>query len=167
MKNLYQFHLQAYLSQNQMADAVRFVLRTYGLEHPNLRQIIIEPSQKDQVLLTARGEVGDPQDVHLPQNLFEVDEALYLNLLAHEMLHVAQKSPQMMVADKNEREWQAYHEMLFHERFLQLPTLSNFYLKFFAEKALVYYQRMPENGALQQQYAQQKATVDELLAGLS
>ncbi|MFV8335055.1 hypothetical protein ACNQF7_03090 [Flavobacterium sp. RSP29] len=43
---------------------------------------------------------------------------------------------------KNEREWQAYYEMLFHKKFSQIPELPNLHKRFFAKKALEYYNRM-------------------------
>ncbi|WP_321539544.1 hypothetical protein [Flavobacterium piscinae] len=52
-----------------------------------------------------------------------------LNLLAHEMIHVQQKAIETLVEDKNEREWQAYYENLFHKQFPQIPELSDFHKK--------------------------------------
>jgi hypothetical protein len=51
--------------------------------------------------------------VKIPRNLFDFDIKLVLNMVAHEMLHVRQKDPNSLVEDKNEREFQAYYEMLF------------------------------------------------------
>jgi hypothetical protein len=164
MENRYSFHLNAYLAKQQITDAARFVLREYGLEHPNLLCFKIgHPSQKDSLLLTAEGQIGQRQIVNIPANLFEFEPALYLNLLAHEMLHVAQKSASQMMEDKNEREWQAYYEMLFHVRFPQIPAMSNYYLMFFAQKALVYYERMGLGSVLQEQYQHQKMLVERIV----
>ena len=63
-------------------------------------------------------------------------------MIAHEMLHVRQKAPETLVEDKNEREFQAYYEMLFHKEFPLVPDVSDFHKKFFGEKALEYYKRM-------------------------
>ena len=68
-----------------------------------------------------------------------------------------------MIQDKNEREWQAYYEMLFHTNFPQIPKLSDYYKHFFGEKALIYYGRMGEGSALQLKYAEQKLDVEKLL----
>jgi hypothetical protein len=57
-----------------------------------------------------------------------------MNVIAHEMVHVSQRAAKDFVEDKNEREWQAYYEMLFHKRFPQLPELSDFHKKFFADQ---------------------------------
>jgi hypothetical protein len=37
------------------------------------------------------------------------------------MVHVIQKSSKDCPQDRNEREWQAYYEMLFHKIFPQIP----------------------------------------------
>ena len=84
-------------------------------------------------------------------------------MVAHEMLHVRQKDPNSLVEDKNEREFQAYYEMLFHEIFPQVPKLSPFYIKQFGEKALEYYRRMGEGSDLQQKYTEQKNEVEEFI----
>ena len=84
-------------------------------------------------------------------------------MLAHEMLHVRQKSPRMMIMDKNEREWQAYYEMLFHKVFPQIPDAPDFSRKGFAQNALEYYRRMGENSDLQKKYTTQKTEVEQLL----
>jgi hypothetical protein len=67
------------------------------------------------------------------------------------------------VEDKNEREFQAYYEMLFHKVFPQIPELSPFYIKQFGSKALEYYRRMGEGSELQQKYAEQKKEVEDLI----
>ena len=89
---------------------------------------------------------------------------LNLNLLAHEMLHVKQKSYEKSVIDKNEREWQAYYENLFHKEFPLIPELSDFHKKAFANKALEYYNRMGENSELQLKYKEQKDEVEQLIS---
>ena len=105
--------------------------------------------------------------VKIPKNLFDFDIKLVLNLLAHEMLHVRQKAPGSIMTDRNEREFQAYYEMLFHKVFPQIPNVSHFSQKQFAEKALDYYRKMGENSELQQKYVAQKLEVEELLEKIS
>ena len=83
--------------------------------------------------------------------------------LAHEMLHVIQKTQLPYVEDKNEREWQAYTEMLFHHHFRTVPDAPDFNRKQFCEKALEYYNRMGEGSELQQKYAGEKQKVEQLL----
>ena len=89
-----------------------------------------------------------------------------LNLLAHEMIHVGQKTKENSIEDKNEREWQAYYEMLFHEKFPQIPEVSDFHKRFFAKKSLEYYNRMGEGSELQLKYANQKQETGNLLSFL-
>ena len=86
-----------------------------------------------------------------------------LCLLAHEIVHVRQKTRKPFVIDKNEREWQAYYEMLFRKIFPSIPEISNFHKKAFANKAIEYYNRMGENSTLQKKYAEQKIEVDALI----
>ncbi len=87
-------------------------------------------------------------------------------MIAHEMLHVRQKAPETLVEDKNEREFQAYYEMLFHKEFPLVPDVSDFHKKFFGEKALEYYKRMGENSDLQKKYLDQKIEVEKLISAL-
>ena len=72
----------------------------------------------------------------------------------------------VMLGLQNEREWQAYYEMLFHKIFPKIPECSDFHKKFFAQKAIEYYKRMGEGSELQQKYAAQKLEVENLVASL-
>ena len=101
------------------------------------------------MLLTTEGVLGEKQMVMIPRNLFDFDLNLVANMVAHEILHVRQKYQEVLVEDKNEREFQAYYEMLFHKEFPLVPDVSDFHKKFFGEKALEYYKRMGENSVLQ------------------
>jgi hypothetical protein len=103
----------------------------------------------------------------IPPNLFDFDLNLILNVVAHEMLHVRQKSSIHTVEDKNEREFQAYYEMLFHKNFPKIPDASDFHKKIFADKAFEYYKRMGEGSVLQQKYAIQKTEIEQLISVLS
>lgn len=159
-----QFNLNAYKETGEILDAARFLIHEFELHDDNFLGFgFREELEKHSILLTANGEIGDMQEVMIPKNLFDFDLTLVLNLLAHEMLHVRQKSPKMMIMDKNEREWQAYYEMLFHTNFPQIPELSDYYKNFFGEKALIYYGRMGEGSELQQKYAEQKIQLEALL----
>jgi hypothetical protein len=82
------------------------------------------------------------------------------------MIHVEQKGYLDKFPDRNEREWQAYYEMLFHKVYPQIPEASILHQKFFANKAFDYYKRMGENSDLQKKYAAQKLEVEEKLAQL-
>lgn len=159
-----QFNLNAYKETGKILDGARFVIHEFELDDENFLGFgFREELEKNSILLTANGEIGDMQEVLIPRNLFDFDLTLVMNVLAHEMLHVRQKSSKMMIIDKNEREWQAYYEMLFHTNFPQIPTLSDYYIKFFGEKALIYYSRMGEGSELQLKYAEQKLEVEKLL----
>lgn len=160
-------HLKAYKDHNQVLDAANFLMRSVGLEHDNFAGFDFRDElSKTSVLLTTEGALGEPQQIKIPRNLFDFDLSLVLNLLAHEMLHVMQKAPGQVVEDKNEREWQAYYEMLFHEVFPQIPDAPDFNRKQFAEKALEYYRRMGAGSPLQLKYAEQKQKVESLLNGI-
>lgn len=159
------FHLNAYKRHQQILDAAYFVIRSFGLEHPNFAGFAFrEEMDTKTILLTAEGHLGTPIKVKIPRNLFDFNINLVLNLLAHEMLHVRQKSKESLVEDKNEREFQAYYEMLFHEVFPQIPDAPEFNQKQFAEKALEYYRRMGEGSVLQQKYLDQKQKIEALQA---
>ncbi|NJM80953.1 MAG: hypothetical protein HC854_17480 [Flavobacterium sp.] len=148
-------------------EAAKFLLKTYELDHPNFDFFeLTEPAKPTFILMVTIGFLGKPQKIQIPKNVFEFPLVLILNLLAHEMLHVKQKAPETLVEDKNEREWQAYYEMLFHINFPLVPNASNFHLKHFASKGLEYYKRMGEGSDLQLKYAEQKREVEELIKNL-
>ena len=159
------FHIEAYKESDQILDAAHYLIRNYNLDHDNFAGFDFRDELKsDGLLLTAEGELGEPQTVKIPRNLFDFDIKLVLNMVAHEMLHVRQKDPKSLIEDKNEREFQAYYEMLFHKVFPQIPVLSPFYIKQFGAKALEYYKRMGENSELQKKYTEQKKEVEDLIA---
>jgi hypothetical protein len=148
--------------------AAEFLMDEYGLNDDNFDGFEFrEPAKPEYILMTTEGEIGEKQKIRIPENTFEFPLVLMLNLLAHEMVHVWQKSKGIEIQDRNEREWQAYREMLFHKKFPLVPDASVFHQKFFASKAIEYYNRMEKDGALQQQYADQKQEVELFAAGLS
>lgn len=161
-------HINAYKSHDQILDAANFLIRSLGLETENFAGFGFRPElEPNRMLLTTEGELGGKQMVMIPRNLFDFDLNLVANMVAHEMLHVRQKAPETLVDDKNEREFQAYYEMLFHKVFPNIPDVSDFHKKFFGEKALEYYRRMGENSELQKKYAAQKTEVENLLSVVS
>ena len=149
-------------------EAALWLLKVYELEHPNFAGFEFRDEiQPDSILMTAEGIIGGPQIVRIPKNTFEFPLVLMLNLLAHEMMHVKQKAPEVAMQDKNEREWQAYYEMLFHKEFPLIPKASNYHQKFFAEKAMVYYDRSEkEANPLRLKYEEQKREIEELIKNL-
>ena len=161
-------HLEAYKTHDQIFDAANFVISSFGLEHENFAGFGFRPElEPNKMLLTAEGALGERQMVMIPKYIFDFDLNLVVNMLAHEMLHVRQKAPENLVEDKNEREFQAYYEMLFHKVFPQVPEVSDFHKKFFGEKALEYYRRMGENSELQVKYAKEKIEVEDLIAQIT
>ena len=160
-------HLEAYKQHDQIIDAAKFVISSFGLDHENFAGFGFRPElEPNKMLLTADGALGEMQMVMIPKNLFDFDLKLVINMLAHEMLHVRQKAPGNIVEDKNEREFQAYYEMLFHKVFPNVPEVSDFHKKFFGEKALEYYRRMGEGSELQEKYKEHKLQVEHLIHNL-
>ena len=160
-------HLNAYKKHDQASDAAHFLINTFGLENENFAGFGFRPElEPNKMLLTTEGALGEKQMVMIPRNLFDFDLNLVVNMVAHEMLHVRQKSTENLVEDKNEREFQAYYEMLFHKVFPLVPDVSDFHKKFFGEKALEYYKRMGENSELQNKYLDQKIEVESLINSL-
>ncbi len=147
--------------------AAEFLVKEYGLENPNLKGFELREAAKPEfVLFTTEGNFGEQQIIKIPENAFEFSLELMLTLLAHEMVHVSQKAAGSVITDKNEREWQAYYEMIFHEIYTNIPEVPNFQKKFFSNKALEYYTRMGENSELQMKYADQKEDIEKLLASI-
>ena len=160
-------HLDAYKEHDQIVDAANFLIDTFGLENENFAGFGFRPEvEPNKMLLTTEGFLGEKQMVMIPKNLFDFDLNLVANMLAHEMLHVRQKAAENLVEDKNEREFQAYYEMLFHKEFPLVPDVSDFHKKFFGEKALEYYKRMGENSDLQKKYFEKKIEVEKLIGSL-
>ena len=163
----YTEHLQIVNTFHELGEtiaAANFLIEEYGLTHPNFKGFDLREKAKPEfILMTTEGALGEPQIIRIPENTFEFPLPLMLNLLMHEMIHVGQKNKDNVIEDKNEREWQAYYEMLFHTQFPQIPELSDFHKRFFANKALEYYNRMGESTLLQIKYANQKQKVDLLL----
>ena len=160
-------HLDAYNKYDQIFDAAHFLIESFGLENENFAGFGFRPElEPNKMLLTTEGALGEKQMVMIPKNLFDFDLNLVANMVAHEMLHVRQKAPETLIEDKNEREFQAYYEMLFHKEFPLVPEVSNFHKKFFGEKALEYYKRMAENSDLRKKYLSQKNEVENLIINL-
>jgi hypothetical protein len=159
--------IESYHELGETIKAAEFLIKTYNMEHPNLKGFELrEKAKPDYIMMTAEGNFGEKQIIRIPENTFQFELVLMLNLIAHEMIHVEQKSYLNKFPDRNEREWQAYYEMLFHKVYPQVPNASTFHRKFFANKAFEYYNRMGKDGELQQKYASQKAEIEQLLATL-
>ncbi|MFV0215627.1 hypothetical protein OBJ92_01045 [Empedobacter falsenii] len=152
-----------YLKNNQLiVEALYEILDELNLNHSaftsfNFREEI-EPKG---LLLTAEGNESTGISIHVPRNILDFDLSLISNLLMHEMIHIYQRSGDNQIELREEREWQAYTEMIFHKRFPNIPTLSNFYIKQFGEKALTYYNRMPND--MKAKYADEKTDLENIL----
>jgi len=159
--------IESYHELGETIQAAEYLIEEYGIKHPNLKGFELrEKAKPDYILMTAEGNFGEKQIIRIPENTFQFELVLMLNLIAHEMIHVEQKSYLNKFPDRNEREWQAYYEMLFHKVYPQVPNASTFHRKFFANKAFEYYNRMEKDGELQQEYASQKAEIEQLLKEL-
>lgn len=160
--------VQSYHELGETIAAANFVIEAYGIKHPNFGDFQLrEKAEAKYILMTTEGEFGKPQTIRIPENTFEFEFVLMLNLIAHEMIHVGQKATGNFIMDKNEREWQAYYEMLFHKIYPQVPDVPKHQQIFFANKALDYYNRMGEGSELQKKYALQKEEVTTFVASLS
>lgn len=161
-KKIEQWH-----NNGKTIDAALWLLKFYNIDDANFKGFEYrEKAKPNFILMTTEGDFGQPQIIRIPENTFEFPIPLMMSLLAHEMVHVRQKTRDPFVLDKNEREWQAYYQMLFNNIFPNLPEISNFHKKAFSKKALEYYNRMDLNGDLQQKYAAQKDEVLQLLEKL-
>ena len=159
--------IETYHELGETIQAAEFLIEEYGIKHPNLKGFELrEKAKPDYIMMTAEGNFGEKQIIRIPENTFQFELILMLNLIAHEMIHVEQKSYLNKFPDRNEREWQAYYEMLFHKVYPQVPNASTFHRKFFANKAFEYYNRMEKDGELQRKYAAQKVEIEQLLKEL-
>jgi hypothetical protein len=161
-KQIEEFH-----AEGKTMEAADWLLKIFDIQDSNLKGFALrEKADPSYILLTTEGDFGEEQIIRIPENIFEFSLPLVLTLLAHEMVHVGQKSRQPYVLDRLEREWQAYYEMLFHKIFPNHLEVSNFHKKFFADKAYSYYTRMGEGSELQLKYAEQKKEIEDLIASL-
>ena len=160
--------IQTYHELGETIAAATFVIEAYDIKHPNFGEFQLrEKAEAKYILMTTEGTFGLPQVIRIPENTFEFEFTLMLNLIAHEMIHVGQKATGNFVEDRNEREWQAYYEMLFHKTYPQVPDVPKHQQLFFANKALDYYTKMGAGSILQEKYASQKKEVEDFVASLS
>ena len=67
-------HINAYKESDQILDAAKYLIRSFGLQHNNFAGFDFRDELKsDGLLLTAEGELGEPQTVKIPRNLFDFD----------------------------------------------------------------------------------------------
>ncbi len=160
--------VNSFHEQGETIAAAEFVIDEFNFRHENFKAFELrEKAQPNFILMTTEGVFGKAQIIKIPENTFEFELKLMLNLLIHEMVHVEQKATATQVLDKNEREWQAYYEMIFHKKYPQIPNAKLFNKMAFAKKGLEYYERMEKDGALQKKYQEQKIEVENWLNSLS
>jgi hypothetical protein len=159
--------VQSYHELGETIAAANLVIEEYDIVHPNFKGFELrEKAKADYILMTTEGAFGLPNIIRIPENTFEFEFVLMLNLITHEMVHISQKAKGNFIEDRNEREWQAYYEMLFHKTYPQIPNVAKHQQLFFANKALDYYRKMGENSPLQEKYAEQKKEVEDFVASL-
>lgn len=65
-----QSHVEAYKSNDQILDAAKYLITSFGLEHENFAGFSFRDElSENSVLLTAEGAMGEPQMVRIPRNL--------------------------------------------------------------------------------------------------
>lgn len=163
-----EFTVKTFHKHGLTKEAALWLIKVFQIEHQNFGGFEFrEAAKPDYILLTAEGAIGAKQIIRIPKNIFEFPLVLILNLLAHEMMHVKQKSSEIALQERNEREWQAYYEMLFHKEFPLVPKASIYHQKFFAEKAMVYYNRSEKEGVpLGLKYENQQIEMEKLITNL-
>lgn len=155
-----------YLKSNDLIiDALSEILTFFELNHSAFKGFIFrEEINPKGLLLTAEGDESTGITIRVPRNILDFDLTLLSNLLMHEMIHVFQRSGKNQIESREEREWQAYTEMIFHKRFPNVPPLTDFYIKQFGEKALTYYNRMPDD--MKVKYAVEKNELNTILISI-
>ena len=160
-------NIQTFHELGETIQAANYVVEQYGIKHSNFKGFELrEKANADYILMTTEGIFGELQIIRIPENTFEFEFVLMLNLITHEMIHVAQKVEGQFVEDRNQREWEAYYEMLFHKIHPQIPDVPKHQKIFFGNKALDYYKKMGESSILQTKYQKQKIEVENLVDSL-
>jgi hypothetical protein len=156
--------INTFHEQGKTKEAANWIIKHYQMDDHYLKGFEFrEKADPSMIVFTTEGDFGKQQIIRIPENTFEFPLPLMVCLLAHEMVHVRQKTRQPYVMDKNEREWQAYYAMLFKKIYPSIPEVSNYHKKHFANKAFDYYNRMGEGSELQRKYAEQKKEVELLI----
>ncbi len=152
-----------YLKNSKLIiEALFEILNYFELNHSSFTGFVFRDEIDSKgLLLTAEGDEQNGFTIHIPQNILDFDLALVSNLLMHEVIHLYQRSGQNQIKEREEREWQAYTEMIYHTIFPNVPNLTNFYKKQFGEKAISYYNKM--SLPLKSKYLIEKTNLEELL----
>lgn len=153
---------------SSVTSKINEILNSYGLGN-ELISIDIKPNDLPKTLvLVTDGTlgIGQKQVIKVPENIFEFPMEMVLSMLAHECYHVAQKTVEPIVYDKNEREFQAYYEGVFPEKYKYLPVCPHWMKKQWANQALRYYNMMPVFSVLQFKYLTEKYRIEEYLKSI-
>jgi hypothetical protein len=148
--------------------AAELLLKKYDILPKNV-ELALKPNDANKALVvTTEGDFGKDlkQIVRVPENLFDFPMEMVVNMLAHEMLHIGQKTDDELVTDKNEREFQAYYEGVFPEKFIDLPLSPNWLKKQLANQAIRYFTQMGEGSELQLKYSESKLKLDVFLLSI-
>jgi hypothetical protein len=71
-------HLNAYKEHDQILDAAKYLISSFNLEHENFAGFgFRQELSPNSMLLTAEGELGHPQMVMIPKNIFDFDTSLF------------------------------------------------------------------------------------------
>lgn len=168
-------HLKIAVQVKKIADekgvlsATETMLKKYKILPKNLELALKPTDAAKQLVVTTEGDFGKDllQIVRVPENLFEFPMEMVVNMLAHEMLHINQKTGDEPVTDKNEREFQAYYEGVFPEFFIDLPSCPNWLKKQLANQAIRYFNQMGEGSELQTKYAERKQKLEVFLEAIA
>lgn len=160
--NQFKAHIEDLKSNQLIVEALQEILNQFELNHDEFKGFRFrEELNPKGLLLTAEGNQETGISIHVPANILDFDLALVSNLLMHEVYHIYQRTGKNQIETREEREWQAYYEMIFHEKFPQIPKLSNFYIQQFGKKALNYYKTMDFD--LKEKYQFQKTELEKVL----
>lgn len=165
ISNDFKNKINDYKKNDLIFEALQEILDHYHLNHDRFTGFHFrEELNPTGLLLTAEGTNETGISIHVPRNILDFELELIANLIMHEVYHIHQRTGEHIIPTREEREWQAYYEMIFHLKFPQIPTLPDFYLLQFGKKALTYYQRMTDE--LKEKYKNQKEEVEEKITQL-
>ncbi len=158
-------NIKALAAERGVLKAAEVLLKKYKLLPENVELALKPNDAHKQLVVTTEGDFGKDlkQIVRIPENLFDFPMDMVVNMLAHEMQHISQKTGDELVLDKNEREFQAYYEGVFPKLFAHLPPSPNWLKKQLANQALRYYNQMGDGSILQEKYAEKKDQLQQLL----
>lgn len=159
--------IKAMAKERGVLKAAEVLLKKYELFPENVELAIKPNDAHKQLVVTTEGDFGKDlkQIVRIPENIFDFPMEMVVNMLAHEMLHISQKTSDEQVLDKNEREFQAYYEGVFPDLFAHLPPSPDWLKKQLARQAIRYFDQMGEGTEMQSKYENEKTKLVDYLNG--